>query len=46
MKEELEKLLKLAYNEKELLNITQQSALNNIRFSVFREPDVDNAITQ
>jgi hypothetical protein len=34
-----------AKDESELLEIVRKAALEDIRYSIFREPDVDNAIT-
>lgn len=34
-----------AKDESELLEIIRKAALDDIRYSIFREPDVDNAIT-
>jgi len=32
-------------DEKELTNLIEQATAHDIRFSIFREPDVDNEIT-
>lgn len=32
-------------NEQDLLNLIEQAENLNIKFSIFREPDIDNAIT-
>lgn len=32
-------------NEQDLINLTEKAIEKNIKFSIFREPDIDNAIT-
>lgn len=32
-------------NEQELVRLTEEAAKNEIKFSIFREPDIDNQIT-
>jgi len=32
-------------NEQELIALSEQAAEKDIKFSIFREPDIDNAIT-